>query len=384
MQYPDNFIKNYLSYIEPLTDSPTDFKFMSALMVLSMVIGNKVYIQFGGQRIYPNLWLILIAPSSLYRKSTILHNARSLVEKVNPEAILPNEITPEALLETLQDRPIGCFIWSEFAGALAGWERSYMQGTKEFLSDIFDCPSFYQRKLKNAEYTIKNPCIGIFTATALSWFLSKVKDGDLRGGFLARFCYILTGPKSQFIAIPPAPDTQKANQLVKYLNSLRDINCRMDTSVIHKDYENWLREHEDELGKNQEHELLSGFYSRLAIYCLKFSMLYQLSENPNPVISKDSLRHSIALVEGLKKNVKKLVCEDLILDPRERDKQRILGLVRKNGGISHSECLQLSHMDRNNFKKMIDTLIEQESIKREMVNRPGSQKKTQWYYIRNN
>ncbi len=370
MQYPDNFTKNCIDYLEPLTDAPRDFKLMASIMTLSMVIGNKIYIQFGSQRIYPNLWLILIAPSSLYRKSTILHNCRSLVEKVNPEMILPNEITPEALLDTLQDRPVGTFIWSEFAGALSSWERSYMMGTKEFLSDIFDCPSFYQRKLKSAEYTIKNPCVGIFTGTALSWFLSKIKDGDLRGGFLARFCYILPGEKNQFIAIPAAPDMVKANRLVKFLNGLKDINYRMDTSVIHRDYENWLREHEYELGKNPEHELLSGFYSRLAIYVLKFSMIYQIALQPNPVISKDALSYAIALVEGLKKNVKKLVIEDIVFDPRERDKRRILDLIKRNGGISHSECLQLSHMDRNNFKKMVDTLIEQESIRREMVNLP--------------
>lgn len=91
---------------------------------------------------------------------------------------------------------------------------------------------------------------------------------------------------------------------------------------------------------------------------------------------------SLALVEGLKKNVKKLVTEDIILDPRERDKQRILKLIKQNGGINHSYCLQLSHMKSREFKETIETLLEQGNIRAEKNFTKGAKKPTIFYQIR--
>ena len=258
------FIDYYLDYASPLTDAPKDFHYFTALTIMASVIGNQVYIPFGDSRIYTNIWAVLLAPSSLYRKTTAINIGKKLLYRANSEAIFPNESTPEALYDLLERTPQGLFVWSEFAGALANFERSYNVGLKELLTDLYDSFPEYKRKLKGKEFIIKNPCINILTASAVDWFNSRIKEGDIKGGFLARFIYIPASQKTKRVGIPPEADISLGNKLVFMLQEYQKVSGKADISKIKSLYNDWLFEFEDSFANDGNRDYLSGFYTRLS------------------------------------------------------------------------------------------------------------------------
>ena len=64
-----------------------------------------------------------------------------------------------------------------------------MSGTKELLADLYDCPDEYTRLVGQQTWHLKNVCLSILAAAQTDWFIEKLKQGDVRGGFLARFSY---------------------------------------------------------------------------------------------------------------------------------------------------------------------------------------------------
>lgn len=191
------------------------------------ILGRQVWAYTGGHRLYPNFWIVLIAPSSFFRKTTSLYTARRILQKANPDRILPEEFSQEKLFETLQEKPIGTFFYSEFMSLMGLLKRDYMAGCKAFLTMLYDSlPYPYIRTTKNATYTIQNPCISLLTATTTDWFLAETKATDMRGGFffLPRFLLVPARKKKEkHLFDEVIPDISQENFLVAELNELARI-----------------------------------------------------------------------------------------------------------------------------------------------------------------
>ena len=176
----------------PTTDAPREYIVPCALVTIATVLSHRVYVPFGGDRVYPNLWVVLLGPSSTFRKTTTVKQVRRTLGRLtegDPHGLLfPDEFSKEALVSRLAERAQGLLTYSEFSGALAAMGRDYMSGTKELLADLYDSPPKYQRTVGNRTITAQNVCIGILAASQTDWLLEKIKESDIRGGFMARIC----------------------------------------------------------------------------------------------------------------------------------------------------------------------------------------------------
>jgi hypothetical protein len=68
----------YEQYWTPTTDAPREYLVACGLVTVGTVLSHRVYLPFGGDRIYPNLWVVLLGPSSTYRKTTTVKQVCSL------------------------------------------------------------------------------------------------------------------------------------------------------------------------------------------------------------------------------------------------------------------------------------------------------------------
>ncbi len=69
-------LERWMNFTKELTDAPDEFLAASGLQLISSVMANQSYIMFGSTRIYPHLWMVLVAPSSYFRKTTALNLTR--------------------------------------------------------------------------------------------------------------------------------------------------------------------------------------------------------------------------------------------------------------------------------------------------------------------
>lgn len=163
------------------------------------------------------------------------------------------------------------------------------------LSDLYDCPETYVRMIGSQTWTLKHVCLSIFAASQTDWFLEKLKAGDVRGGFLARFSYWPAFEKRRFLAVPPEPSAAIGNRLIAGLNDLRSVRGAATLPPSERDrYATWLERHERDLHGSPKTGELSAFWSRLSVMTLKFAMLLQLAHDRALVISPDARREQRA------------------------------------------------------------------------------------------
>lgn len=357
-----DFITEYVKYAETLTDAPKAFHNFSALAILSAIVGSKVYLPaYGGNNLYPNLWIVLLAKSSVYRKSTCLGMASNAIKAVNDDLILPDEWSKERLIQNLAANSQGIFIWNEFASVMAALKRDYMSGATEMLTILYDCPESYKRVLQSAAIKIERPCLSILGASTTEWFCKSFKEHALAGGYLARFLYVAPKEKNGFMAWPQARDQEKQDFLKAILNKISQVKGPADPSNIKEDYEMWLRKHEDSVPDG----IMGGFYARLGAYCLKLTMLYQISLNRSLILEKDSLERAIFTIDAAKTYIQDLVTNEFSFTPQQEQLNKVFRIVREQPGISWGLWLQRSNMKARDLRALEQTLIESIRIRKE-------------------
>jgi hypothetical protein len=370
---PDyGWLADYVQYASTATDAPEVFHVFGGLSALSVMVGRNVYLPFGDDNIYPNTWIVLVAKSSFFHKSTALRIPQRLVRACNEKRILPDEFSPEALFGGLQSNPIGLFIWSEMKSALDYLNRSYMVGTKEFLTDIYDCPPVRTRVLKEKPIAIHEPALSILAATTVDWLMSGIKGGDIGGGFTARFVFVPAMAKTRDIALPEPTDKVAQNKLVQRLQACSNVKGMVDISKVRRMYEDWYYANMEELKSDPQAEMMASFFTRLTIYTLKFAMLLELSKTLDVVISEETMKQAIAITEYLKESFRYLIAREFHTTREGRELEKVYRLIESKPGSTYRDLLQRSHMQAKTFQPLLQTLVQSGRVKQnDKIYMPG-------------
>lgn len=356
---PPGYISEYVNFASNETDAPQEFHLATALWSIAAVVGNRLYCRVWGQNIYPHLWIILLAPSGFYRKSTSISIAKSVVKEVDPEVVLPDDFSRERLMESMQTRPDGSIVTYEFGEMLSRMNLNYMMGTKEFLTTIYDGNS-YERQLKSGTIKIENPAPSFLSASTIEWIMEKISDGDIRSGFLARYTYWCATTKNGWKGIGKSNTTwnwQKHNELA---NALKTFSVYHGEAVlsdpIREQYDEWLHAHETGVNEQGYGDGVQGFFTRLGAYCLKFAMLYNLALGGETTISAEAMDYAIRLTTYLRSRVESLITNDLAVTPEARELKRVLTIIKEHPGCTKTEALRLCKIKVNHFNELLETL----------------------------
>ncbi len=362
----DDIIKLYFDYASPTIDSPDIYQEVCAIMLISTLLARRVYFVLGTHKVYTNIWAAIFAPSTTYRKSTSISIAKNIIRTWFKEYLIPEEFSQEALMQYFtKTGSKGILIWSEFGAFLASCQKQYMSGIKEFLSDIYDCPDYKKRILKESTYTVEEPYINILTATTLDWFLRSIEASDIMGGFLARFIYIVATKKDKkkLIPFPERPDDKKLNRFLKYLTELGPLEGEaIFDDESKKIYEEWITSHEKAIDKESFSQTIAGFFGRLGTTCLKLAVIFQISGEQKIHVKANAMKRAVNFVEQLKENIYKLLSDKIGFSKEEREKKKILELVQEKGTIDRSALLRNSGMKSKTLDEYLSTLIEEERI----------------------
>lgn len=393
-----NFLDEYFKYAIDLVDCPQVFHRFLARAIVGIACKNRVYYQFGDMRIFPNIWMILVAPSSFYRKTTAIQVAINIMKSVDENIMLPNEFSPEALLPVLQERPYGSFFFSEFKTLAKILEKEYMSYAESLLTTLYDVPPVYTRQLRKESFQMKYPCVSLLSATTINWFISSLKEDDIAGGYLPRYM-IIPGKVKERWFIPPPVDMLKKNLIVHKLNNIIElitahamIQSKDDelvnanflrisfTESAFKEYSNWAKEFEISCSQNN---LIAPFYSRLAIYIIKLAMIEALADG---VVQMDTLHFEKAkeLIVWISEELKELQEKEFAFDDFQKRRQKVIRIIRNHpAGISREKLIKDAKILSRELNWILDHLKEERGgiEERERINAVTGRKVK--YYILN-
>lgn len=391
------FIDEYVAHASRRTDAPSSFHEALALVALSAVVGRRAVLNLANGSVYPILWVLILADSTLFRKSTAMDVARELVERVDRDLLAPNDFTPQrfvAILAEHDGRPL-LFVRDEFSGFYDGLNRlDYMAGLKETLCNVYDARPFRREKMKPREtevkpmkdgdwkYDVREPFLSQAVATTEERFTEVARVADVHSGFLVRYGIVLaptTPVARQPIRAMDSELERERDRLVARLRAVADGDIRLACQqAVFARFDQYTAEIEEEAKSAPDGSLVGIVGSRITWMALRIAMLLAVGDETNRVAVPHLLR-GIEIAEGWRHNALK-VLGALAPSKFERRATRLVGLVERKGeeGIARREAMRALKASAREMNDLETTLGEREEIRLATKQTPGGP--SRWYY----
>ncbi len=211
-------------------ETPLAFHQGAGLWLAALAIGRRLYIHTPwGQRVFPNLYVMLVAVSTYYRKSAGLSLAVDVARAAVPHLILPQPGSPEAFMSMLggvlppnfdeiatrdRDRLLKGnrfaaqrgIVRDELSAMFKSFGRDFMAGMKELFMQMYDCPDYLDSNTNNRGLVvIRDAALSMLGAATPAELSTALSPGDWFNGTLARFVLLTLEP--EYAERPAATDT---------------------------------------------------------------------------------------------------------------------------------------------------------------------------------
>ena len=420
----DNFppvLKDYLNYSSPLSDVPDEFLITPFLAMTAATIGRARYIKMGGITIYPTVWTVLFAGSSTMRKSTALSFAKKpfkLLEKTFEQNYQREMETWQRLKKQAKEQgedfnkpePIRKTIYNaDGFSDLTFWQALRDQGSvismpgeftalwaeltrprnslKDIALQIFDAEDKIRRNTRmGGDITLNNPVWCIAGATTLSSFQRSLTRTQRSSGLLQRIIPIcMEQPTKEFKALTelPEPDKELYNSMnrdVKELHDLeeREVNMARAAKDMFTEWSHDLHNRATEMNKHISD--IGGYESRLSVYVLKFALIFQQLDDHDHYITEKNMEAAIALAEWVFNHIIYMLDKNYIFNKYYADRLKIREIIKKqdSGKISRTQLMNLSHFDKEQLDRAVNSEIEAGKVKEYKLDTGGVRPKIEY------
>jgi len=189
------------------SNSPEIFRRWSAISAIAGALERKVWIVTLGSRLYPNLYVVLIAPPGV-GKSVALAYTEQMWRELPDHHVAPTSLTKAALIDSLKDAtrrviiPGGNPPYMEFNSLLVPISElgvflpAYDNDFMNTLTAVYDGYQYAERRRsKDLNITIEQPQLNLLAATTPSYLKAFLPEGAWDQGFLSRTLLVYTGER---------------------------------------------------------------------------------------------------------------------------------------------------------------------------------------------
>jgi hypothetical protein len=364
------WIDTYIGYarsISPMT--PRLFHESSALWLASTAIARRVVLDMPFGKVYPNLYFLWLAETTLYRKTTGQAIPRSIAAKLFPYLVAPQDTTPEAMLNDMAgSEPANLvhltpqmqeawkdqrgysaqrgMIMDEMSGMLASAGRDYNAGLIESYLRFYDCEEKYIRSTKGQGWqVVNNAYVSILGASTPRGMSQHISADHLWGmGWWPRFA-ILTPLDER----PEWEDPHEVPEPPSLTDALRLLIGRLphavwpqpvqaiSANIVDSAFDTWSKYNKalsyDLLTEELDHRLY-GTYGRLPTSALKVALILATLDwtdrAPTPVILDQHINKAMQITERWRESAHRALSMAQQSE-YEGYKRRVLRILSKAG-----------------------------------------------------
>jgi hypothetical protein len=362
---------------------------------MSGLIGARAKISNGMFDVFPVVWSIIVAPSSLATKSTLTRytkkcifgelqsnlfeeykgkldkykeekksynnlskeERKSEIEPEKPEPkllIFQNDGTPEAKLKSLEDNPNGGVIY--YDEMRAELERTNNdKGYKAFKTSTFDGEMIHKRLVNAGSIIIDYPIIcenGLITE---QWLLDVIHKDDIASGFMARYLFSYN-QKEDFKPLQLKSfqlNTQQYAKVGEFIIDMLGLECTEPTQFVltleaKQYYTNWFNDLSMTIYHTETNEEITASY-RLTTYVLKFALIsyiFDMAYQEKNIIKDDTIAVPL-------KYIKEAI---YIMEIFRDENDKVLALFQKNNKL-HKKLDDISKKLQNKIRATKDKRI---------------------------
>lgn len=225
----ETFIDRYMNYGWSVTDAPKQYHIAGGAIILSTIICPHVTLPAQHTKIRPNLWAMILAGTTVTRKSTSMDLAVRTLGEVLPsdDFLMGTDGSPEGILTELQvrDGKASLFHRDEITGFIeAATKKEYNAGMLQSLTSLYDGRQ-EKRTLRSGNIDVKKPRLILWCGGIRSQMAEVISIEQIRSGFIPRFLVVSGSTTSdQIRPIGPPTDESATNSLkAKIIDELYEI-----------------------------------------------------------------------------------------------------------------------------------------------------------------
>ena len=389
--------------------TPMIFHQAAGLWLLATAVGRRLYGEAPwGVKIYPNLYLMLVAGTTFYRKSTAYKLAEQVARQAIPHMLMPTPGSPERFQEALAGRMPSNFdklardqqerltksqpfaaqrglLKDEVAGLFGAInKRDYMVGMKDLLMELYDCPDYFDKDTQTGLNIVENAALSILGVTTPASLSCAVSTGDWDNGLLIRFALLAPEPNyaerpaaKQYRNVPQSliddlkalhdrlPAPQQSENGMKAPGSLRlNVQCWQQV----QGYGDWLRRMCDPGQDTELDDRLKGIYGRMHVQAFKLASLFAALDwlktgDEVPIVTLEHWQAGQALAEGWRQSAHRLLEQldrsgEAVQEKRHQD--RMLTTIRESGthGYTLRDLYRRMHLTAKVGRQIAQELVK--------------------------
>ncbi len=370
----DGWLGSLLRYAEE-NESPRPFWLWAGIFCIASALQRKVWIPYGTDPLYPNIYVMVVAPPGVCRKSAPLSFAKKILSELKLD-IFADSPTRRALTMKLANlcanksfmyagRPHPHASLSVISKELSSFLAMDPKGMIEVLTDLFDSHDEWTHETAGkGQDLIRNICISCLFATTPSWIAANLPQEAIGGGFTSRFAILSGRQKYKLVSWPPEPPAELWNDLLVDLNTISQFKGPFELQPAAKAlFDEWYSTIGSRIKETRD-ERLHGYMERMHIILLKVAMCIRVSYANSLTLTVPDIERASKLLDNVLTNTsdalgghgKSRLAADL-----ERVRQQLKVIHR----ATFTDILKLNYRNVNKpeLQEILETLAAMDEIK---------------------
>lgn len=390
-QSPDTFVERYSTWAKSLGDAAPQYHEAGAFVCLSSLLAGTVRLPTSFGTILPNLWFMILADTTLTRKSTAMDIAMDMIGDIDPDAMLATDGSIEGLLTALAMRPNkpSIFLRDEFSGLLEMiTKKDYYSGMPELLTKLYD-GKMQRRVLRKETIDVRDPVLIFFAGGIKNKITSLLTSEHVSSGFMPRFIFItavsdlsrvrpLGPPSNQSVDTGGAIRSELQDLYAHYRQGLT-VNIKGQTASVGEERrweaemttEAWIRynkleEQMLEAGlRTDKSDIMTPTYDRLSKSILKCAVLLAAARQREEKVLVEEIDILRAIYYGEQWRIyANEIMAAVGKGTYERQLDNVYRMVERMPGVTRSKIMQNFHLNARTATELFETLEQRGLIKR--------------------
>ncbi len=317
----NDWIATYIEYMKD-TEFPTSYHIWNAISCVAGTLQRRVYMPWGRQTIYPNMYIFLIGSSGL-GKGESMRPAIDIFSSIGNVNVAPDSVTIEELVRLMGDLDGQ---YSDERGVykvqtaiqVFAKELVVLLGSKDMkkvaiLTDLYDSHDVWKNSTKSqGSDELTNICLNILGACAPDWFSTMLPLEAMGGGFTSRVIFVVETQKSKIEPLPIFTQEHKEMR-EKLIHDLGLIASVVGPFEFNKEasesYKTFYVAQEENIMKGiypVRDAAFEGYATRRALHLRKMSISIAASRGSTGEVTASDFETSLQILSQTERNMPRL------------------------------------------------------------------------------
>lgn len=352
----EDWISAYLRYTDN-SEPPKSYHTWTAISCIAGALQRKVYLTWGYEILYPNLYVVLVGPSGKCKKGTAMSLGLEILKETEVR-VVPEDVTRAQLIRrmaeavsTFRDPTRNTVVFHCSVTCFSEELSVFLKKNNiEFLATLtnwYDSRDEWTYETKHAGIDkIQGVCFNFLAGTAPDWIPAILPQEAIGGGFTSRIIFVVE--ENKFKTVPShtlsEEELKLKGALIRDLQRISGMAGEFKLSSDAGDaYEQWYSDQDKRsaLGSPAVSDpRFAGYVERRATHARKLSMVLAASRTNERIVQLRDFERAVDLLVKAEVNMSRAFGGVGRSQYAQATESILSYLSRRNGvAVSRSELL---------------------------------------------